>query len=208
MESVVLTNADNLIKEIGSREVYIYGAKVTAIKTYKKLFEENIKVRSFLVSEKYDNPDIFQGLPVLKIEQEKDRCFECVVVAMGTKTVWQMEEKLVQYNIQKLILLHPALMGKLCKSWILSSLCQISENAIIENGVDLVTDNTSSIEIGPYVHIESGTTIYALNHSHIKIGEYTDIHRDVMVRAENYSSIHMGCLVEIFAGGNYSNQTI
>ena len=71
----------NLINEVKGQEVYTYGAKVAAIKVWRRLLSANIRVKSFLVSEKFENPDKLKGLDVIRIEKVH-RKLSYVVAAM------------------------------------------------------------------------------------------------------------------------------
>ena len=207
MKTVVITKIERLTEEINTREVYIYGAKFCAVKLWKRLMKSEIEVKAFLVSERYENVETLQGISVLKIEQEKDEHFPTVIVAMGTNTVWGMEEELKQYHIDKLILLHPALMNMLDKSNIISDASVISEDAVIEDGVNIMVDETSSIEIEPYAYIKSGTNIVAENGSHIKIGKCVTISEDNIISCYECGKIDIGNNSIIGENGIFSIKT-
>ena len=49
LTSVVITNLNDLIKEIGNRKVYIYGAKTVAVKLYYHLVDDGIDVEDFQI---------------------------------------------------------------------------------------------------------------------------------------------------------------
>lgn len=213
MNSRVLTNVNDLINEVKGQEVYIYGAKVAAIKVWRRLLSANIRVKSFLVSEKFENPDRLQGLDVIRIEKVH-RKLPYVVAAMQNNGVWKLEDELADYSIEKLILLHLALINMMNNDKIISDNCKISKEVMLENNVDIVVDDSSSIEIEPYVFIGSGTKIHAYNNSHIQLKKYAHIAKNsnidigdsslldiemkakllenVDISCENYSQIYLG----------------
>lgn len=45
----MITNLNDLIKEIGNRKVYIYGAKTVAVKLYYHLVDDGIDVEDFQI---------------------------------------------------------------------------------------------------------------------------------------------------------------
>lgn len=160
--------------------MYIYGAKVAAIKVWRRLLSANIRVKSFLVSEKFENPDRLQGLDVIRIEKVH-RKLPYVVAAMQNNGVWKLEDELADYSIEKLILLHPALINMMNNDKIISDNCKISKEVMLENNVDIVVDDSSSIEIEPYVFIGSGTKIHAYNNSHIQLKKNMRILQKIVI---------------------------
>lgn len=197
MKTIIVTDINDLDNAIGNTETYIYGAKIAAIKLHRRLIENKINVKAFLVSRKYDNPCILQNLDVLRIE-DNDKEYPCVVVAMGTNIAWKMEEELKKYNIGKLIIIHPALMNNIYEGKkILSHKSNISEFAIVEDDADITVDSTSTLEIAPYVYIGKGTKIHVTNYSHISIDMYTKVSTRGLLYADSHSSIGLSKMIII-----------
>lgn len=189
METIIITEIDELEHRIEGEDIYIYGAKKMAIKLHKRLTERKIHVQAFLVSQKYDNPYTLQNIRVLRIEQERDKEYSCVIVAMGTNSAWKMDKELKNYNVKKLIIIHPALINDIWKQPIISSTSKVSSQALIDDNVDITVDDTSTLEIAPYVYIGKGTKIHLTNHSEIKIDTCTRILDEGLLYADSYSKI-------------------
>lgn len=90
------------LKEFVDEDVYIYGARTVAMRTSHFFSSNEINVKGFIVSQKYDNPMKLMNLDVLRIEKCKDRYFACIVIAVANYNVAKkIVEDFSQYNIKK-----------------------------------------------------------------------------------------------------------
>lgn len=149
MESVVVNHMESLYQQCQDRRIFIYGAKTAAQRTYYYLESRGVTVDSFIVSNRYDNPCELLGKRVQRIE-EMNQTFDCMVVAVNPGLVWDIAEELQGYPIQKMVVIGPCLTDELPASYaghVLSENSKISEKAVLFDGIQLFSDDTSTIVI-------------------------------------------------------------
>ena len=188
MEKVVVTNVESLYAECVGHKVDIYGAKTVAQRACHYLELRGINIDSFIVSNRFKNPDVIRNKQVNRIEEE-NRVYDCIVLAVSGTFVWDVEEELEDYNINKLVILSPLMIDEFPTSCLVSDLSKISERAFISSKVQVFSDEGSSISIDNNVVVKDGAIILALNNSkiHIKRGAY--IEEKTFITADDNSEI-------------------
>lgn len=111
METIIVNNIEMLYQECKDHEINIYGAKTVAVRTYYYLTSRDIHVDAFLVSNRYKNPDFLLNKPVIRIE-ECSKHYDGVVLAVSRDFIWDVEEELRNYPINKLIIISPTMDDK------------------------------------------------------------------------------------------------
>lgn len=190
IEKKVVTNIEDLYKECMGHDVYIYGAKTIAQRTSLFLEDKGVKVNSFVVSNRYKNPEVLCNKPVLKIEEE-NLLYECMVLAVDGSIIWRVEEEIEKYNIHKLVIIHPLLVEDFPSNISLSKKSSISQRAILSSDIQVFADETSTIIIEDNVVIKEGTVILASENSRVHIGNGTYIGEKASIIAVDSSEIEI-----------------
>lgn len=116
-----------------------------------------------------------------------------MVLAVNGDILWNVRDEIVQYDIDKLILISPlmndAFLNEAGK--ILSDKSRISNGAFISDDVQIVADDTSSIIIDDDVVIGNGCVIIASDNSHIHIGKRSVICEECSIIVSNNSRIEL-----------------
>ena len=154
-------------------EIYIYGARTVAMRTYDYLVNNGKKVKGFIVSQKYDNPLKLMNKEVRRIENYVYKQFECIVIAVGDYCVAKkIAEDLKLYSIKKVVVVYYGVIDKYLGCKIYNDNCYIKQAEIGEN-VSIVVDDSSKLIIEDGVIIESGSILVADNSIiRIKSGTY------------------------------------
>jgi acetyltransferase-like isoleucine patch superfamily enzyme len=232
MKTVMIHKVEDLCKNAWGG-CYIYGAKTIAMRVCKYLQTQGMEPEGFLVSKRYDNPTTLLGKEVLRIEEEEDRHYDCVVVAVNREYIWDVKDVMEVYadKIERLLVVSPSIADKFPNAWILSGNSVISENTFIPEDVQIVVDETSTLVIEDEVEVGSGSIIWAENHSviHIKkgcligekvelfssnngqicVGENCEIRKETQMNSRRYGNIQMAQNVRIghesgFIASNHS----
>lgn len=191
MDSIVVNNVEELYLHSKNHNIKIYGAKTIAQRVCHYLESRGgITVDAFVVSNRYKNPDTFQGKPVLRIEDEKIE-YDCMIVAVSGAFIRNVEKELQKYSIKKLIVISPLMDDEFPTSCILSRDSNVSERAFLSDKIQVISDDTSSITIGDNAIIKEGTVILANDGSHIHIKEGTFIGEKVFISAGDHSEIEI-----------------
>lgn len=169
------------LKEFVDEDVYIYGARTVAMRTSHFFSSNEINVKGFIVSQKYDNPMKLMNLDVLRIEKCKDRYFACIVIAVANYNVAKkIVEDFSQYNIKKVVVIYPTVMDKYLGCKIYNHNCCIKTGELNDN-VSIVVDDSSKLIIEENVVIESGSILVADNSIvHIKSGVYIGENQNII----------------------------
>lgn len=173
----------------------IYGAKTIALRAYYYLKSRNINVDAFLVSNRFENPLTLYGKNVLRIEDEKDQ-YDYVVVAVSCGTL-EIVKNLKNYNIKKLIVIHPCMYDEFPSVILISNESRISEKSLLNQEIQIVTDETSVITIEDGVVVKENVIIMATDHSSVYIGENVVLGKNTFVTANNCSRIEIGADITI-----------
>lgn len=84
---------------------YIYGVKSLALRAFKYLeiifLRGGTNLKGYVVSNKYNNPDVLYGKMVYRIENE-NKHYDYMVVAVNGNLLWKARDELLQYDIDKL----------------------------------------------------------------------------------------------------------
>lgn len=188
MESIVVSTLENLCQQCKGHQVKIYGAKTIAQRACVFLESRNIEVSAFVVSQRYENPQTLLEKPVVRIE--KAGCdYDCMVVAVGSSLVESVEKELQNYKIKKLVIVDTRIQDDFPGMCILSCTSHISEHVCIEDEVQIVSDDTSTIIIDGGVVVKTGTQIIAADNSYIHIKKGTYIQGQCKLYAEENSKI-------------------
>lgn len=172
-------------------EIYIYGARTVAMRTYDYLVNNDKKVKGFIVSQKYDNPLKLMNKEVLRIENYRYKQFECIVIAVGDYRVSKkIVEDLKLYSIKKVVIVYYGVIDKYLGCKIYNHNCYIKQAEVGEN-VSIVVDDSSKLIIEDGVIIESGSILVADN-SIIKIKSGTYIGKKSLISATGCSNLVIG----------------
>lgn len=207
MQKVKVENVKELYKECKGHRIDIYGAKSVAQRACNYLEGKGLEINGYLVSNRYDNPDILKGKPVRRIEEETDQ-YDCVILAVSGAFIKEAEKELEEYHIKKLIIIHPIMDDKFPTNSILSEHSRIAETVYLSKKVQIFSDDTSSIIIEDDVTLEKGVVIFATDHSIVHIKEGVTIGAKTYVVADGHSNIlisektYIGNDTKLFTGGN------
>lgn len=155
MRKVIVNDVESLYKECVGYEIDIYGAKTVAQRACHFLESKGIVVNSYVVSNIYKNPEQINDKPVNRIEDE-NQTYDCMVLAVSSKFVWDVENELEKYDISKLIIINPLMDDDFPANCILSKTSVVSEKAFLSDGVQVFADDSSSIIIDENVVVEGG----------------------------------------------------
>lgn len=190
METIIANSLEQLCNKC-SPNIYIYGAKTIAQRVFLYLKSQGNEVKSFLVSEKYDNPTSLFDKKVARIEENPEQFYECIILAVSGNYIWETESFLRNYNIDKLIIINPAIDDAFPSdiSFFLSEQSTISSRTFISDGVYIYADDTSSIIIEDEVSIENGSIILVTENSTLHIGKGSRIEEKSQIIISDNSSI-------------------
>jgi carbonic anhydrase/acetyltransferase-like protein (isoleucine patch superfamily) len=167
--------------------LFIYGAKTIAMRTCKYLQSQGIEPKAFLVSNCFNNPTTLLTKDVLRIEEECDRTFPSIIIAVSGEYIWDSKETLDAYaaNIGSIGIISPCMLDDLPDQLLLSDHSYISDRAFLAENVRLVADETSTLIIEEGAVIEKGVVITAICGSRIHIGVGCTIGRETEITAAN-----------------------
>lgn len=191
MESLMVGCAEDLYQQCAGKSVYIYGAKTIAQRANLYLKSRGTEAEGFLVSNRYGNPDMVLGKTVYRIE-ELDRHLECVVVAVSAELVRDVEKELQRYDIEKIVVIHPAMDDAFPIGICCSERSRISERAFIEKEVQIFVDETSTIIIEDNAVIKNGTVILVSDNSVLRLGKNSLIGEHCKLFIADESSVEIG----------------
>lgn len=190
-----IQNVNQMCSFVNSkRKIYIYGAKSNAQKMYQWFLNNRCRVDGFLVSKRYDNPEILGGMPVYRIENIKEiDANDAVVIAVGSKTTSfsGIVDSLNIYGFKEIAVPMKSFFNNAGNSF-LSNTCTIKESALIDNSAVLWADETSEIFIDDYVTINGNVKITAYNNSKIYIGKNSYIDENSEIESTNGGNIRVG----------------
>lgn len=125
-----------------------------------------------------------------------------MVLAVNGGILWNVRDEIVQYDIDKLILISPLMNDTFLNEAgkILSDKSRISDKTCIADDAQIVSDDTSSIIIDDDVVIGKGCVIIASDNSHIHIGKRSIVRDESSIMASNNSSVKLGAIIKIDEG--------
>lgn len=136
---------------------------------------------------------------VYRIEEE-NRHYDCRVLAVNGGILRNVRDEIVQYDIDKLILISPlmndAFLNEAGK--ILSDKSRISYKTYIADDAQIVSDDTSSSIIADDAVIGKGCVIIANDNLHIE--KRSIIRDESSIIASNNSSVIFGAIIKIDEG--------
>lgn len=185
MEKTIVCEPKDLNKSVLGKKVYIYGAGWHAQRVHAFLKDSCIKVEAFVVSNKYDNPEVLDGIKIQRIEDNPSEYYSCLILAVQSS----VQSQLAEYNIDELIILNHRIFNLLPKCLILSQTSSVAEKSVINNNVSIIADEGSSIIIDNYAVIGNRAQIVAKNNSIIHIDKDTEIGDDTLIFANNNTQI-------------------
>jgi acetyltransferase-like isoleucine patch superfamily enzyme len=188
MEVSIINNVEELY-HVGANAVgglFIYGAKTIAMRTCKYLQSQGIEPKAFLVSNRFDNPTTLLTKDVLRVEEECDRTFPSIIIAVSGEYIWDAKETLDAYatNIRSIGIISPCMLDDLPDQLLLSDHSYISDRAFLAENVRLEVDETSTLIIEDGAVIEKGVVVTANNGSKVHIGEECVIGRETEIIAD------------------------
>ena len=176
------------------RNIYIYGAKSNAKKMSQWFMKYHYRFKGYLVSKKYDNPDIIDNVPVYRLEnlwniEDND----IVIIAVGAKTtnLSGIIESLSKRGFKGIIVPMKSFFNDAGNSF-LSKTCMINENSFLDDSAVIWADETSQICIEEYVTINANAKIVAYNNSKIHIGKNSYIEENAEIESTNGGRINIG----------------
>lgn len=197
METVMVSCSEALLEECRGRKVDIYGARTVAQRACYYLESNGVNVNSFVVSNRYENPYVLNNKSVDRIEENK-KPYDCMVVAVSKAAMHSVEKELLNYDIQKIVIINPEMADDILISCcILSEKSEVSPKAFISDKVQIVTDDTSSVHIGDNAVIKEGAIILATNNSNIYIDNLGTVGRNVNIIAVDSSDIRISSGVSV-----------
>ena len=149
---------------------------------------KGVEVVSFLVSNKFVNPDKIHQKIVERIE-EIDNIFDCIVVAVSEKYVWEIAKQVETYNVNKIVIVSPLMVDDFPTSCLLSEKSRISFRTILADRVQIVCDETSIVLIEDDVFIQEGTVILVSNNSCVHIESGTIIVEQSFISVDENSMV-------------------
>ena len=197
MERIEARSVEELYHGSKGREVYIYGAKTIAQRACYYLKSQGIETRAYVVSDKHENPDYIQEKEVLRIEKDVERTYDCMIIAISGQFLWEVEEELRRYHINRIIVIHPVMADEFPTSCILSDKSIISPKAFLGDKVQIFADETSVIRIDDNVVLKAGAVILATGNSEIHLMEGACIGEKALLSADNRSQISLGKQVRV-----------
>ena len=190
MEKVVVSNVESLYTECAGHKIDIYGAKTVAQRACYYLESKGLMINSFVVSNRYKNPEVLRNKAVTRIE-EGNKSYDCMVLAVSGTFVWDAEEELESYDICKLVIINPLMDDDFPTSCLISDLSKISERAFLSDKIQLFSDETSCIVVDDNVVVKEGTIILASANSRIHIKKGTCIGEKAFITADDNSVIEI-----------------
>lgn len=149
---------------------------------------KGVEVVSFLVSNKFVNHDKIHQKIVERIE-EIDNIFDCIVVAVSEKYVWEIAKQVETYNVNKIVIVSPLMVDDFPTSCLLSEKSRISFKTILADRVQIVCDETSIVLIEDDVFIQEGTVILVSNNSCVHIESGTIIGEQSFISVDENSMV-------------------
>lgn len=190
MEKVVVSYVESLYTECEGHRIDIYGAKTVAQRACYYLESKGLMINSFVVSNRYKNPEVLRNKAVTRIE-EGNKSYDCMVLAVSEAFVWDVEEELKSYDICKLVIINPLMDDDFPTSCLISDLSKISERAFLSDKVQLFSDETSCIVVDDNVVVKEGAIILASANSRIHIKKGTCIGEKALITADDNSVIEI-----------------
>lgn len=187
-ERIVVADVNALYQQCVGHTIKIYGAKTVAQRACYYLETKGVEVASFLVSNKFANPDKIHQKIVERIE-EIDNIFDCIVVAVSEKYVWEIAKQVENYNVNKIVVVSPLMVDDFPTSCLLSEKSRISFNTILADKVQIVCDETSIVTIEDDVFIQEGTVVLVSNNSCVHIESGTIIGRKSFISVDENSMV-------------------
>ena len=135
---------------------------------YRYLQKHKCDINSFLVFNRDDNPLNLLGKEVKSVDDIKNT-LRCVIVSIGYKSIRSVSLLLERYNVETLLFITPQLLSKLSTIVSVSRESIIAEGISLENHVQIISDDTSVINIGEGCCFDAGVRIIATNNSIINI---------------------------------------
>ncbi|SEJ04314.1 transferase hexapeptide (six repeat-containing protein) [Lachnospiraceae bacterium A10] len=196
MDKVIVSDVVSLYDECKGNAIAIYGAKTVAQRACLYLENKGLEVDLFLVSKKYDNPEILMNKSVEKIEDNKNKAWDCVVLAVSSKYVLDAGKELEKYNIKKLVIISP-LMDDDFPFNSCGGNIEISANSFLSLKTQIFADETSKIIIDDGVVIKDNVRITSTNNSIIHICKSAYIGNETVIGADENSKIEVKENVDI-----------
>lgn len=113
-----------------------------------------------------------------------------MILAVNGAIVWDVRKELLNYNIGKLVIISPLMDDKFYKpSMILSEDCDISNNICLDDNVQIVADESSSVIVENGATIGKESSIIATDNSRIYIGKNSIIGENVAILASGKSNL-------------------
>lgn len=187
-ECIVVADVNALYQQCAGHTIKIYGAKTVAQRACYYLETKGVEVVSFLVSNKFVNPDKIHQKIVERIE-EIDNIFDCIVVAVSEKYVWEIAKQVETYNVNKIVIVSPLMVDDFPTSCLLSEKSRISFRTILADRVQIVCDETSIVLIEDDVFIQEGTVILVSNNSCVHIESGTIIGEQSFISVDENSMV-------------------
>ena len=187
-ERIVVADVNALYQQCAGHTIKIYGAKTVAQRACYYLETKGVEVVSFLVSNKFVNPDKIHQKIVERIE-EIDNIFDCIVVAVSEKYVWEIAKQVETYNVNKIVIVSPLMVDDFPTSCLLSEKSRISFRTILADRVQIVCDETSIVLIEDDVFIQEGTVILVSNNSCVHIESGTIIGEQSFISVDENSMV-------------------
>lgn len=187
-ERIVVADVNALYQQCAGHTIKIYGAKTVAQRACYYLETKGVEVVSFLVSNKFVNPDKIHQKIVERIE-EIDNIFDCIVVAVSEKYVWEIAKQVETYNVNKIVIVSPLMVDDFPTSCLLSEKSRISFRTILADRVQIVCDETSIVFIEDDVFIQEGTVILVSNNSCVHIESGTIIGEQSFISVDENSMV-------------------
>lgn len=190
MSKIIVNDVESLYRECAGHVIDIYGAKTVAQRTCHFLESEGLRVNTFVVSNRYKNPQQIRNKPVNRIE-DGNKTYDCMVLAVSGKFVRDVEKELEKYDICKLVIINPLMDDDFPINSIISEVCNISERAFLSTKAQVFADDSSSIIIDDNVVVKDGVTIFATSNSKIHIKKGTFIGENTAISAQGNSEIEI-----------------